>query len=227
MPTGPNAPTDLTRLRREPQCAVTDWGEIKQILRQTYLCHIGFADDTGQAFSVPTIHALIDDHLIIHGSAASRTLRAVSGAARKICVTVAEVDGLVLARSALNHSLNYRSVMVFGEAELIPDGIEKDRLTHAFFEEIFPGRWDEVRAPTEKEMKRMALLKMPLEQASAKVSAGPPEDEDYDYELDVWAGVIPVAHTLGAPQADPQLRAGIEAGSSLAQIAARWRAPAR
>lgn len=219
---GDDAPiNDLTKLRREPQLAAHDWPTIRRVLKETYLCHIGFADESGQAFSVPTLHALIDDVLIVHGSAASRTLKAL-GRGAKICVTVAETDGFVLARSALNHSINYRSVMVFGEAELLPDGDEKDKLTHTFFEAIFPGRWDETRPPTEKEMKRMALLRLPLEQASAKVSAGPPEDEDADYELDIWAGVIPLERSFGQAQRDPVLREGIAEPASLERIRRRW-----
>lgn len=222
MPDGPATIDDLTRLRREPQLAAPDWQAIKQILRETYLCHIGFADQSGQAFSIPTIHALIGEDLIVHGSAASRTLRTIVGDT-KICVTVAETDGFVLARSALNHAINFRSVMVFGRAELIPEGPDKDRMTRSFFEAVFPGRWEEARPPTEKESKRMALLRLPLERASAKICSGPPEDEDEDYELDVWAGVIPVRHVLGEAQPDPALPDGIAEAPSVARIRERWR----
>lgn len=221
MPEDAAPVNDLTKLRREPQLARPDWGTIKQILRETYLCHIAFADETGQAFSVPTIHALLGDELYVHGSAASRTLRTIDGGA-KICITVAETDGLVLARSVLNHNINFRSVMVFGEAEMVTDEAEKEQALHDFFEEIFPGRWAESREPTEKEYKRVAILKLPLETASAKVNSGPPEDEDADYELDHWAGVIPVHHTLGETQPDPALRAGIEEPESLRAIRSRW-----
>ncbi|MFT4049602.1 MAG: pyridoxamine 5'-phosphate oxidase family protein [Solirubrobacterales bacterium] len=219
---GGDAPVnDLTRLRREPQLAQPRWEVIKRILRETYLCHIGFADADGQGFSIPTIHALIGDDLIVHGSAASRTLRALDGGA-KICVTVAETDGLVLARSVLNHNINFRSVMVFGTAEIIRDEVEKQRVMHDFFEEVFPGRWDESRPPTENESKRMALLRLPLAEASAKINEGPPEDEDADYELEHWAGVIPVVHTLGEPQPDPALRDDILVPPSVERIRARW-----
>jgi hypothetical protein len=213
---------DLTKLRREPQLADPSWSTIRRILKETYLCHIGFADENGQGFSIPTIHALVGDDLIVHGSAASRTLRRLGDGA-KICITVAETDGLVLARSVLNHNINFRSVMVFGEATLIPEGPEKDRAMHDFFEEVFPGRWDEARPPTEKESKRMAMLKLPLETASAKINEGPPEDEDEDYALDFWAGVIPVRHTLGETQPDPALREGIAEPASIARIRERWR----
>ncbi len=225
MPSGEAPINDLTKLRREPQLAQPDWATIKRVLRETYLCHIGFADEGGQGFSVPTIHALIGEDLVVHGSAASRTLKSIGGGA-KICVTVAETDGLVLARSVLNHNVNFRSVMVFGQAELVPEGPVKDQLMHDFFEEIFPGRWAEARVPTEKEAKRMALLKLPLSEASAKINAGPPEDEDEDYALDIWAGVIPMRHSLGEPIPDPALRDGIEPPPSLRRIQDRWRSPA-
>lgn len=213
--------TDLTKLRREPQLAQPEWDAIKRVLRETYLCHIGFADESGQGFSIPTIHALIGDDLYVHGSAASRTLRAMSDGA-KVCITVAETDGLVLARSVLNHNINFRSVMVFGKAELIEDQEQKEQALHDFFEEVFPGRWDEAREPTEKEYKRVAILKLPLENASAKINSGPPEDEDDDYALDHWAGVIPVHHTLGETQPDPALRDDIPEPASLEAIRARW-----
>lgn len=221
MPDGQAEITDLTKLRREPQLAAHDWTTIRRILKETYLCHIAFSDETGQAFSVPTLHALVGDDLLVHGSAASRTVRALAGGA-KVCVTVAETDGFVLARSVLNHSINYRSVMVFGQAELIEDEPAKEQALHDFFEEIFPGRWEEAREPTEKEYKRVAILRLPLATASAKISAGPPEDEDADHALDVWAGVIPVRHTLGATEPDPALRDGIPEPASLARIRGRW-----
>lgn len=213
--------TDLTKLRREPSLADPRWSTIKQILSDSYLCHLAFADEQGQPFAVPTIHALIGDDLYVHGSAASRTVRALGGGA-KVCVTATLVDGFVFARSVLNHSINYRSVMVFGEANLIDEPDEKRAALHAYFEEVFPGRWDEAREPTEKEYARAAILKLPLEQASAKVSSGPPEDEDYDYELDVWAGEIPITSEIQQPVADPRLRAGIEPGDSLRRLRERW-----
>lgn len=218
----PTAPiTDLTKLRREPSLADPRWSTIKQILSDSYLCHLAFTDEQGQPFAVPTIHALIGDDLYVHGSAASRTIRALGGGA-KVCVTATLVDGFVFARSVLNHSINYRSVMVFGEATLIDEPEEKRAALHAYFEEVFPGRWDEAREPTEKEYARAAILKLPLELASAKVSSGPPEDEDYDYALDVWAGEIPIVSEIQEPIADPRLRAGIEPGESLRRLRERW-----
>lgn len=221
MPEGQAPISDLTKLRREPELAQPDWATIKRVLKETYLCHVAFADESGQAFSIPTIHALIGDDLIIHGSAASRTLKTIDKGA-KVCVTVAETDGLVLARSVLHHNIEFRSVMVFGQAKIVTDEQEKSELMHDFFEEVFPGRWEEAREPSEKESKRMALLKLPLEQASAKINAGPLEDEAEDYDLDIWAGVIPVKHVLGEPVADPRLRDGIPAPPSLDRIRSRW-----
>lgn len=218
----PAAPiTDLTKLRREPSQGDARWSTIKQILSDSYLCHLAFSDEQGQPFAIPTIHALIGDDLYVHGSAASRTLRAIGGGA-KVCVTATLVDGFVFARSVLNHSINYRSVMVFGEAKLIDEQASKEAALHAYFEEVFPGRWDEVRAPTDKEYARVAILRIPLEQASAKISAGPPEDEDYDYDLDIWAGEIPVRSKLDEPLADPALGEGIDPGESLLKLRERW-----
>jgi hypothetical protein len=222
MPNDDLAPVnDLTKLRREPQRADPRWESIKQVLRDTYLCHIAYSDEDGQAFAIPTIHALLGEELYVHGSAASRTLKALKGGA-KICITVSETDGFVLARSVFNHSINFRSVMVFGQATVVEDQAEKEAALHAFFEEVFPGRWAESREPSENEYKQVAILKLPLAEASAKIRSGPPEDEDEDYELDIWAGVIPVHHSLGEAQPDPALREGIEEPASLARIRERW-----
>ncbi|MBJ7355217.1 MAG: pyridoxamine 5'-phosphate oxidase family protein [Thermoleophilaceae bacterium] len=221
MPEESAPTTNLTKLRREPHRADPSWATIRQILTDSYLCHLAFSDAEGQPFAIPTLHALIGDDLYVHGSAASRTMRALGGGA-KVCVTVTRTDGFVFARSVLNHSINYRSVMVFGHATVIDEPSEKEQALHAFFEEIFPGRWEEAREPTEKEYARATILRIPLEQASAKVGDGPPEDEDYDYDLDVWAGVISIKEVLGAPEPDPVLRDGIPIPESLTRIRERW-----
>jgi nitroimidazol reductase NimA-like FMN-containing flavoprotein (pyridoxamine 5'-phosphate oxidase superfamily) len=212
---------DLTKLRREPSKGDSRWETIKAILTENYLCHLAFSDQDGQPFAVPTIHALIGDDLYVHGSAASRTLKSMQSST-KVCVTVTQTTGFVFARSILNHSINYRCAMVFGEAQLIDAPGEKEKMLEAYFEEVFPGRWQEARIPTEKEYAQVAVLKIPLDQASAKISAGPPEDEDYDYELDNWAGVIPIGHTLGETEPDPALRPNIPEAASLAKIRERW-----
>jgi nitroimidazol reductase NimA-like FMN-containing flavoprotein (pyridoxamine 5'-phosphate oxidase superfamily) len=213
--------SDLTKLRREPSLADPRWSTIKRILTDSYVCHLAFVDDAGQPFAVPTIHALVGDHLYVHGSAASRTLRAIGGGAR-VCVTVTLTDGFVLARSVLNHNINFRSVMVFGNAEFVDTAGEKEAALHAYFETVFPGRWEEAREPTVNEYARAAILRLPLEQASAKISSGPPKDEDYDYELDVWAGVVPIESKLGETEPDPALRDGIDVPASIAKLRERW-----
>jgi nitroimidazol reductase NimA-like FMN-containing flavoprotein (pyridoxamine 5'-phosphate oxidase superfamily) len=221
MPEDSAPVNDLTKLRREPANADPRWATIKRVLRETFLCHLAFVDEDGQPFAVPTTHALVGDELFVHGSAASRTLRALRDG-NKVCVTVAEADGFVLARSVLNHNINYRSVMVFGTATLIDQQDEKEAALKAFFDEVFPGRWEESREPTDKEYARTSILRIPLETASAKIGEGPPEDEDYDYELDIWAGVLPFDKALGETQPDPVLRDNIPEPASLKRIRERW-----
>lgn len=221
MPDEEARTTDLTKLRREPSKADPRWSTIREILGSNFLCHLSFSDDKGQPFNIPTLHALIGDHIYVHGSAGSRTIRALANGA-EVCLTVTEVNGFVFARSVLNHSINYRSVMVFGKAELIDKPEAKQKALHAFFEEIFPGRWDEVRPPAANELDRTAIVRIPLETASAKVGDGHPEDEDDDYALDHWAGVIPIRQVFDEPESDPVLRENIEPGPSLARIRERW-----
>lgn len=210
---------DLTKLRREPFKADSRWSTIRDILSSTWLCHLAVVDD-GQPIAIPTVHALVGDDLYLHGSAASRTIKHATGG--KVCVTATEVNGFVMARSVLNHSVNFRSVMVFGLAELIEDPDEKERALHDYFETVFPGRWAEVRPPSENESKQVSIVKVPLETASAKIGEGPPDDDDEDYALDVWAGVLPISQSFGDPVADPQLREGIPQPESLERIRRRF-----
>jgi nitroimidazol reductase NimA-like FMN-containing flavoprotein (pyridoxamine 5'-phosphate oxidase superfamily) len=177
------------------------------ILDEGFICHVGFAPE-GQPFVVPTGYARVDDKLYIHGSQASRMLRSLSGGV-DACVTVTIIDGLVLARSAFHHSMNYRSVMVFGRATLIEDREEKMAALLALSEHIIRGRWAEVREPTEQEMKMTTVLSLPLVEASAKVRTGPPLDDEEDYAMEVWAGVIPLRLEAGEPIADPRLAENI------------------
>lgn len=206
-PTGDAPKSDLTRLIRERERGEYSWEAIREILDAGFICHLG-VEVGGQPFVIPTTYALVGDDLLIHGSAASRTLRR-AGEGVPVCVTVTHVDGFVLARSVFNHSFNYRSVMVFGTAELVSDPEAKRAALHDFFEGVLPGRWDEVRPPTEKEWKATAILRLPLTQASAKLRTGPPEDDEPDHELDVWAGVVPIDRVIGTPVPDPSLRDGI------------------
>ena len=184
-----------TRVRREPQRGVYDRETIEAILDEALFCHVGFEVD-GQPYVIPTLHARLGDRLYVHGSSASRMLRRLGDGAR-ICVTATLFDGLVLARSVFNHSVNYRSAVVFGTARLAePD--EKVSALRAFTEHLAPGRWDEARQPTATELKATSILWVPLDEASAKVRTGPPEDEPEDLDLPVWAGVVPV-HLAAEP----------------------------
>ena len=195
-------------MRRAPARADYDRATIDAILDEALIAHLGFAVD-GQPYVIPTLHARVGDTVYLHGSAASRMIRTL-GAGAPACLTVTLIDGIVLARSAFHHSMNYRSVVVLGEARLVSDSGEMLVALEAFTDGIVPGRWAEVRGPNRKELKGTRVLAMTLDEASAKVRTGPPVDDDEDYELDVWAGVIPMALTAAAPIADPRLDPGIE-----------------
>jgi nitroimidazol reductase NimA-like FMN-containing flavoprotein (pyridoxamine 5'-phosphate oxidase superfamily) len=203
-----SSPSKRSRVARLP--ARGDYSEetIQQILDSAFLCHIGFSVD-GQPFVIPTSYGRSGDTLYVHGSAASRMLRTLS-AGIEVCVTVTLLDGLVLARSAFHHSINYRSVVVFGNARLVDSPEEKQIALRVISEQIIPGRWDDVRHPNEKELKATSVLALPLTEASAKVRTGPPVDDEEDYELKVWAGILPVASHPGTPIPDPRLTPGLE-----------------
>ena len=202
------AETERTRLRRLPKRGKFDRQTIYAILDEAIVCHVGFVADE-QPYVIPTGFARIGDDLYIHGSAASRMLRMLSGGV-EVCVTVTLLDGLVLARSAFHHSINYRSVIVLGRAALVVDASEKSRALEAFTEHIVPGRWADVRWPTELELKATSVLKLPITEASAKVRTGPPIDDEDDYDLDVWAGVLPMSLQAGKPLADDRLIKSVE-----------------
>jgi nitroimidazol reductase NimA-like FMN-containing flavoprotein (pyridoxamine 5'-phosphate oxidase superfamily) len=195
-----NAPSPRTKLVREPQRAVYDRQQIDAILDEAFICHVGFVAD-GQPFVIPTGFGRSGDHLYIHGSAASRMLRTLDQGI-PVCVTVTLLDGLVLARSIFNHSMNYRSVVVLGTASIVSDPAEKLEALRLLSEHILPGRWAESRFPNEKELKATTVLKLPISEASAKVRSGPPIDDDEDYSFDTWAGVIPLTTAVGAPIPD-------------------------
>jgi len=195
--------TERTKVRRLPSRASYDRDAIYAILDEALICHAGFAAD-GQPFVIPTIHWRDGDTLYFHGSAASRMLRTLRGGAQA-CVTVTLLDGLVLARSAFHHSMNYRSVVVFGNAREVTDRQEKLRVLERLVEHIAPGRSAEVRGPSESELRQTLVLALPLTEASAKVRSGPPLDDVDDYKLRVWAGVIPLKLERGAPVEDKRL----------------------
>src|ERR1700686_4055767 len=194
-----------TRLRRMPARGVNDCETINAILDEAMVAHVGFASQ-GQPYVIPTLHARVGDQVYFHGSAASRTIRALAGGACA-CLTVTLLDGLVLARSAVHHSVNYRSVVVLGAARPISDLTERMTAIEAFTERLIPGRWREARPPTAKELKAISVLALPLDEVSAKVRTGPPLDDEEDYALDVWAGEIPLRLMACAPLPDPRLDA--------------------
>jgi uncharacterized protein len=202
------APSDRTRVRRVPQRGAYERETIDAILDETLISHVGFVHD-GQPVVIPTLHARLGDRLYLHGSAASRMLRTLAKGV-PVCATATLVDGLVLARSAFHHSVNYRSVVVFGTATLMDPGEETVKVLELFTEKLVPGRWADVRPPTRQELKGTKVLSLPLDEASAKVRTGPPIDEDEDYDLPVWAGVLPLATEVAEPQPDPRLDPAIE-----------------
>jgi nitroimidazol reductase NimA-like FMN-containing flavoprotein (pyridoxamine 5'-phosphate oxidase superfamily) len=203
--------TERTTLKRLPKRGVYDHELVYGILDEGFICHVGFSVD-GRPFVIPTGYARVEDQLFIHGSQVSRMLRTLSTGI-DVCVTVTLVDGLVLARSAFHHSINYRSVVMFGRAAMIEDREAKLAALFAFSEQVIPGRWDDVRQPTEQELKATTVLSLPLVEVSAKVRTGPPIDDDEDYALNVWAGVLPLKITAGMPINDPRLPEGIETPS--------------
>jgi nitroimidazol reductase NimA-like FMN-containing flavoprotein (pyridoxamine 5'-phosphate oxidase superfamily) len=201
-------PTERTTLKRLPKRGEYDHAAVHQILDEAFICHVGFVVD-GKPVVIPTSYVRIGAALYIHGSAASRMLRSLEEGI-DVCVTVTLIDGLVLARSAFHHSINYRSVVIFGDAEVVNDPDEKINALHAFTDQVVPGRWEEVRLPTESELQATLVLKLPLVEVSAKVRTGPPIDDEEDYELSVWAGVVPLKLTAGTPVNDDRLTTGIE-----------------
>jgi nitroimidazol reductase NimA-like FMN-containing flavoprotein (pyridoxamine 5'-phosphate oxidase superfamily) len=199
--------TERVRVRRHPERGAYDPTTVNAILDEALVCHLGFVHD-GQPYVIPTLHARVGDRVFIHGSAASRMLGAL-GAGIPACLTVTLLDGLVLARSAYNQSVNYRSVVLLGTATPISENDEKLEALRAFTEHVAPGRWDEIRHPTAQELKATSVLSMPLAEASAKVRTGPPADDEADYAMDIWAGVLPLQLQPLAPVNDPRLPSGL------------------
>jgi nitroimidazol reductase NimA-like FMN-containing flavoprotein (pyridoxamine 5'-phosphate oxidase superfamily) len=202
------AMTERTRIVREPQRAVYDRESIYKILDEGLVCHVGFTAD-GQTYVIPTMYARVDDAIYFHGSAASRMLRGVT-AGLNVCVTVTLADGLVLARSVFNHSMNYRSVVALGNAAIVDAPAEKLKALRAFTEKILPGRWNDARQPNERELKATSILRLPLDEVSAKVRVGDVEDDAEDYALQVWAGIVPLKLVTGEPVRDARCDEGIE-----------------
>jgi nitroimidazol reductase NimA-like FMN-containing flavoprotein (pyridoxamine 5'-phosphate oxidase superfamily) len=202
----PYTPTPRTRLVREADRAVYDRETVYRILDEGFLCHVGFVAD-GQPFVIPTSYGRKDASLYIHGSAASRMLRQMKDAV-PVCVTVTLLEGLVLARSIFNHSMNYRSVVVLGKATLVDDPEDKLEALRLLSEHIIPGRWADSRQPNERELKATSVLRLPIEEFSAKVRQGPVIDDEEDYSFPTWAGVVPLEIKTGDPIDDARLLPG-------------------
>ncbi len=210
------APSERARVRRVPARAAYDRETIHAILDEGLVAHLAFVSE-GQPYAIPTLHARVGEQLYIHGSAASRAIRTLAAGA-PACLTVTLLDGLVLARSAFHHSVNYRSVVVLGKAIPVEGPQERMRALEAFTEKLIPGRWGEVRPPSPQELKGTRVLVMGLAEASAKVRSGPPVDDPDDHRLPVWAGVLPLGIAAGEPQVD----AGVAEGTPLSAALAKW-----
>jgi len=197
------APSARTRVVRESHRGVYDRATAYQILDEGFICHVGFSVD-GQPFVIPTAYGRVGDNLYLHGSAASRMLRNLDKGI-PVCVTVTLLDGLVLARSIFNHSMNYRSVVVLGTAVAVQDTKQKLEALQSLSEHLLPGRWAESRQPNERELKQTLVVRLPIEEFSAKIRQGPPIDDEEDYAFPTWAGVVPLQMVPGAPENDPRL----------------------
>ncbi|HET6882736.1 MAG TPA: pyridoxamine 5'-phosphate oxidase family protein [Pirellulales bacterium] len=201
------APNTRSQVRRLAKRAVYDRAAIEAILDEGLICHVGFVAD-GQPFVIPTIHVRIGDSVYLHGSPASRMLQTLA-AGGEACLTVTLVDGLVLARSAFHHSMNYRSVVLFGRGSPVEDERQKLDVLNCLSEHLIQGRWAEVRSPNPNELKGTLVVRIPIDEVSAKVRTGPPLDDEEDYALTVWAGVLPLRLAASLPVADPRLPADI------------------
>ena len=210
-------PTERTQVKRLPKRGMYDRETVFKILDEAFVCHVGFVAD-GQPYVIPTNFGRVGETLYLHGSAASRMLRTLSEGI-PVCVTVSLIDGLVLARSAFHHSVNYRSVVILGTARLVEDPTEKMEALRLFTEHIMKGRWEQIRWPTEQELKGTTVLALPIEEVSAKVRTGDPKDDEEDYELPIWAGVLPLPVVPAAPIPDTRLKAGIAVPLNVAKYA--------
>jgi uncharacterized protein len=201
-------PTERTKVRRLPDRGKYDAESVYGILDEAFICHVGFVVE-GQPYVIPTGFARVNDTLYIHGSAASRMLRTLADGVQ-VCVTVTLIDGIVMARSGFHSSMNYRSVVILGRATQVEGRDEKLAALAAFSEQVMPGRWKDLRETTDAELKGTLVLTLPLEEVSAKVRSGPPKDDEVDYALPLWAGVVPLKVTAGNPIDDPRLPKGTE-----------------
>ncbi|HEU4737391.1 MAG TPA: pyridoxamine 5'-phosphate oxidase family protein [Solirubrobacterales bacterium] len=209
--------TARTKLRRKPGRGSHERAAVEAIFDEALVSHLGVIDD-GVPVVIPTLHVRVGAQVYLHGSAASRALRESKGA--EVCLTATLLDGLVLARAVMHHSANYRSALLFGAGEWVEDEAEKLTALEALVEKLVPGRWGDARVPTAKELRATGLLRIPLEEASAKVRSGPPEDDDADLELPVWAGVVGLATVATEPEPDELLAPGVEPPAYLGEMLA-------
>ncbi len=208
--------TRRNRVKRLAERGQYDKAVIYPIVDEAIICHVGFVVGD-QPFVIPTIHARRDDTILFHGAKASRLLKHIQ-AGNPLCVTVTLLDGLVMARSVFHHSMNYRSAVLYGHGQLIEPGRGKMEALRLISEAVMPGRWDDARQPTRKEMNATTVVAMPIDSASAKVRVGPPGDDDEDYALPVWAGVVPIGQQIGRPIDDPLLNKGINVPDYIADF---------
>jgi len=201
-------PTERTKVRRLPDRGKYDSESVYGILDEAFICHVGFVVES-QPYVIPTGFARVNDTLYIHGSAASRMLRTLADGVQ-VCVTVTLIDGIVMARSGFHSSMNYRSVVILGRATQVEGSDEKLAAMAAFSEQVMPGRWKDLRETTDAELKGTLVLSLPLKEVSAKVRTGPPKDDEVDYALPLWAGIVPLKLTAGNPINDPRLPTGID-----------------
>ncbi|MEM7535154.1 MAG: pyridoxamine 5'-phosphate oxidase family protein [Chloroflexota bacterium] len=213
------AKTDLNRVKRIPNRGAYDKETIYGIVDDSLICHVGMVNEDGQPIVIPTIHARQGDNILLHGASTSRLLKHV-GAGHDICITVTHIDGLVLARSVFHHSMNYRSAVMYGKGRFITDLDEKMEALEVFTEKLIPGRWADARPPTPNEAKATHIVAVPIDSGSAKVRAGQPVDDEEDYALDVWAGVLPMRTVFGELEVDPLLKDGVVAPAYIHEYAA-------
>jgi uncharacterized protein len=216
----PLSTTQRTTLHRLRERGQTDRSELYAVLDAGLICHLGVIVD-GSPVVLPTGYGRDGDTLYLHGSSANRALQAADG--HEICVTVTHLDGLVCARSVFNHSMNYRSAVIFGTARMVTDDARRLAALRTVTEQLVPGQWDHARLPTRKELAATSVLELPLAEASVKVRTGPPHDEPEDYDTAIWAGVLPARLVFGAPEPDPELRAGLAVPEHIEALAGRAR----
>lgn len=213
--------TEKTKLKRLPKRGSFDRETIYMILDEAFVCHVGITVDE-QLFVIPTTYARVGDNLLVRGSGASRMPPALDWE-KEVCVTVTLIDGLVLARSAFHHSVNYRSVVIFGKATVVSDETEKFDALKAFTEHLIPSRRRDIRPPSQKELNATMGLSLPLDEVSAKIRSGDPLDDEDDYRMNTWAGVIPFVVSAGEPMADARLHAGLEIPAYVSPYKRTWR----